>query len=145
VSSADRAAELEEGRSERYFAGALREDTILVAEADGDLVAYVQFGDVCIPEVEVRPGDQALQRLYVDAPLQGAGLGRKLIEHPRLAGATRIYLTVWEKNRRAVRLYERFGFERGGTTTFTIGSEEVEDLVLALDRDERCMQRENNH
>ncbi len=31
---------------------ALREKTILVAEADGALLGYVQFGDVAIPEVD---------------------------------------------------------------------------------------------
>jgi class 3 adenylate cyclase len=62
-------AELEEGRSERYFAAALREKTILVAESDQVLVGYVQFGDVDIPEVEVRPGDQEFQRLYVETAL----------------------------------------------------------------------------
>jgi hypothetical protein len=50
------AAELEEGRSEEYFAAALRDKSILVAETNGVLVGYVQFGDEDIPEVEVRPG-----------------------------------------------------------------------------------------
>jgi ribosomal protein S18 acetylase RimI-like enzyme len=134
----DEAVELETTRSEKYFVNAMREKTILVAEADGALLGYVQFGDVEIPEVEIRPGDQGLQRVYVDTALQGRGLGRALIntalEHPRLADAGRIYLTVWEKNERAVRLYESIGFQSVGTTTVTIGSDEVgEDLVMLLD------------
>jgi len=140
VGSADRAAELEQTRSESYFAEALRTKTILVAEQDGALVGYVQFGDVSIPEVDSRPGDQALQRLYVDTPLQGRGLGRKLMEaalrHPRLANAKRIFLQVWDENEPAVGLYEGFGFRRVGTTTFTVGWEVMEDAVLLLDRSE---------
>jgi hypothetical protein len=58
VSPDDAAVELEKTRSEKYFINALREKTILVAEADGVLLGYVQFGDVEIPEVEVRAGDQ---------------------------------------------------------------------------------------
>jgi ribosomal protein S18 acetylase RimI-like enzyme len=135
----DEAVELETTRSEKYFVNAMREKTILVAEADGALLGYVQFGDVEIPEVEIRPGDQGLQRVYVDSALQGRGLGRALmnaaLEHPRLAYAGRIYLTVWERNERAVRLYESLGFESVGTTTVTIGSEAVgKDLVMLLDR-----------
>jgi ribosomal protein S18 acetylase RimI-like enzyme len=138
VSAADEAAALEEERSESYFAEALVAKTILVAEEDGVLLGYVQFGDVGIPEVEARPGDQGLQRLYVETARQGCGLGRRLVEaaleHPRLAGATRIFLQVWDENERAVRLYESLGFRPVGTTTFTIGSEVMEDLVMLLDK-----------
>jgi ribosomal protein S18 acetylase RimI-like enzyme len=131
----DLAVELEENRSERYFRAALRTDTILVAELNGTLVGYVQFGDVKIPEVEVLPGDQELQRVYVDTELHGKGVGRELmnaaLSHPRLARATRIFLQVWEKNENAVGLYESLGFRTVGTTKFTIGSGEIaEDLVM---------------
>ena len=139
VSPEDEAVDLEATRSETYFADALVKKTILVAEMDDALVGYVQFGDVEIPEVEVRPGDQGLQRLYVEKAMQGRGLGRKLMEaalqHPRLAQARRIFVQVWDENERAVRLYESFGFKKIGTTTFTVGSEPMEDLVLVLDRD----------
>jgi diamine N-acetyltransferase len=139
VSPEDEAAELETTRSPAYFVHALERDTILVAESEGGLLGYVQFGDVDVPGVEARPGDQELHRVYVETALQGQGLGRELmnaaLEHPRLAEAVRIYLTVWEKNERAIRLYERLGFRVVGTTTFTIGTGEVaEDLVMVLDR-----------
>jgi diamine N-acetyltransferase len=138
VSPDDEAAEVKETRSEAYFARALRAKTILVAEEDGSLLGYVQFGDVEIPEVRARPGDQALQRVYVERVFQGRGLGQRLmaaaLQHPRLAGAKRIFLQVWDKNERAVRLYESFGFQCVGATTFTIGSEVMEDLVMLLDK-----------
>ena len=74
----------------------------------------------------------------VETELQGRGIGRKLMEaalrHPRLAGARRIFLQVWEENERALRLYEHLGFERLGTTRFTVGTEVMEDLVMVLDR-----------
>jgi ribosomal protein S18 acetylase RimI-like enzyme len=140
VSRDDEAAEFAERRSEGYFARALATRTILVAEADCVLVGYVQFGAVDIREVEVRLGDQELQRLYVETASQGRGLGRRLIEaalrHPQLVQAKRIVLQVWEKNERAVRLYESFGFQRIGTTTFKIGAEVMEDLVMLLDKTE---------
>jgi ribosomal protein S18 acetylase RimI-like enzyme len=138
VGGEDEAAELEETRSEAYFAAALRDTTILVAEREDRLLGYVEFGDVGVPEVQVRPGDRGLRRLYVETAFQGRGLGRKLtdaaLQHPRLAGAGRIFLQVWEENERAVGLYESFGFRRVGTTTFTVGAEEMEDLVMLLDR-----------
>jgi ribosomal protein S18 acetylase RimI-like enzyme len=139
VDPEDEAAELADTRSEAFFREALRTCTILVArDGHGALLGYAQLGDVDIPEVEARPGDAALQRLYVDTGLQGRGLGRALLEaalrHPRLAEASRVFLTVWEQNERAVRLYEHAGFRRVGTTRFTIGSQEAEDLVMLRER-----------
>jgi diamine N-acetyltransferase len=138
VNPEDLAAELEKTRSEEYFRSALAADTILVAELDGELVGYVQFSDVTIPEVDVQPGDQGLRRVYVETHLHGRGIGRELVNaalaHPRLAAARRIYLAVWEKNEPARRLYESLGFRAAGTTRFTIGGEAMEDLVLVLDR-----------
>jgi len=138
VSPVDEEAELNDGRSEGYFADALQDKTILVAELDSALLGYVQFGDVSIPEVDARPGDQGLQRLYVETAFQGRGTGRRLLEaalrHPRLASANRIFLTVWDENEPAVRLYESFGFQRFGKTAFTVGAEAMEDIVMVLDR-----------
>jgi diamine N-acetyltransferase len=132
------AAELDETRSEEYFRAALVEHTILVAELDGDLVGYVQFGDVTIPEVDARPGDRGLHRVYVANELQGRGIGRALMDaalsHPRLADAEQIYLAVWDANEPALRLYANLGFRAVGTTRLTLGGEAVEDLVLVLDR-----------
>ena len=139
VSSEDEAVELGSKRSEAFFAQTLRERTTLVADADGELVGYVQFGDVSIPEVDARPGDRELHRVYVATELQGRGIGRQLMDaalaHPRLAAAERVYLQVWETNERAIGLYESLGFETVGRTTFTIGANHVtEDLVMLLDR-----------
>jgi diamine N-acetyltransferase len=137
LSADETAADAEETRSERYFRSALHNDTILVADDDGTLVGYVQFGAVEIPEVNPAPGDAGLRRVYVETALHGRGIGRELVRaalsHPRLRAAPRVYLQVWEENRPAIHLYESFGFRRVGTTRVTIGSREVgEDLVMAL-------------
>jgi diamine N-acetyltransferase len=139
VGADDAAAELELGRSAERFAEAVRTRAILVAEMDGELVGYAELGDVDIREVDVRPGDQEIHRLYVETALQGRGIGGVLmgeaLRHPRVAGATRVFLQVWEENERAVRLYERLGFRTVGKTAFSIGSGEVvEDLVMVLER-----------
>lgn len=139
VSADDAAAEAEDTRSEEYFRAALRTDTILVAEADGQLVGYVKFGEVEIPEVDAEPGDGGLHRVYVETAQHGRGIGRELVHaalsHPRLQAAPRVYLQVWEENRTAAGLYESLGFRTVGTTRVTIGTNEVgEDLVMVLER-----------
>lgn len=137
VSEEEQAAELEQTRSEEYFRAAMEKDAILLAEDGGELVGYVQFGDVAIAEVDLEPGDQELRRVYVETRLHGRGIGRALTEaalaHPRLANAPQVFLQVWEENSAAVGLYESLGFRVVGRTRFTIGDGEmVEDLVMAL-------------
>lgn len=139
VSADDAAAEAEDTRSEKYFRASLRTDTILVAEAGGQLVGYVKFGEVEIPEVDAEPGDGGLHRVYVETAQHGRGIGRELmhaaLSHPRLQAAPRVYLQVWEENRTAVGLYESLGFRTVGTTRVTIGTNGVgEDLVMVLER-----------
>jgi ribosomal protein S18 acetylase RimI-like enzyme len=138
VSAGDAAAEMRRTRSASYFVSALRKHTILVAEERDRLLGYVQFGDVGISGLDAGPEDRELQRVYIETAAQGRGLGRSLTEaalrHPRLAGADRVYLQVWERNERAIRLYESLGFRAVGATTFTIGEEVAEDVVMVLDR-----------
>jgi diamine N-acetyltransferase len=138
VSREDSSAELDANRSAAYFEAALAEDTVLVAEDESRLAGYVQFGEVRIAEVEAAPGEQELRRLYVDTGLQRGGIGRTLLNaalaDPRLAGAHRVVLQVWEQSEGAIGLYRSLGFEAVGRTTFRIGSEVAEDLVMVLDR-----------
>src|SRR3712207_6954111 len=54
----DLSVELETRRSETYFIDAMRNKTLLVAEAENRLIGYVQFGDVDAPGVAARPEDQ---------------------------------------------------------------------------------------
>src|SRR5919204_1011347 len=138
ISHEDVAAHLAEVRSKPSVVASLNNQPILVAESDSALVGWVEFGDVAIPEVDVRPGDQELRRLYVEPSLQGQGIGRQLmtaaLAHPRLAAARRIFLQVWKENEKAIRLYESFGFRRVGTTTFTVADHVQPELILLLER-----------
>jgi diamine N-acetyltransferase len=139
VSEDEAAAYADATRSEHYFRAALSKDTILVAEEEEKLVGYVKFGDVLIPEVDAKPGDAGLHRVYVETALQGRGIGRQLVgealSHSRLHAAARVFLEVWEENRAAVWLYESFGFQTVGTTRVKIGTKDVgEDLVMVLER-----------
>jgi ribosomal protein S18 acetylase RimI-like enzyme len=122
----DAEAAADETRSEERFRRALGERTILVAEDDGALVGYAELGD------------DTLHRLYIETAHQGRGIGRTLLDaalaHPRLAAAPRVSLQVWEKNPRAIRLYESVGFRRSGTAQFELAGETVEDLVYVLER-----------
>jgi diamine N-acetyltransferase len=80
------------------------------------------------------PAAMFLKRIYVDKAWQGSGLGSLLIEEARRECRRRVrrrlWLTVWQRNPRAVAFYEREGFRVSGTTTFTLGDDVQTDLVM---------------
>ncbi len=57
-----------------------------------------------------------LHRIGVKGKFQGKGIGRillsKLLERAKKIGAREVILEVSEKNRKAISLYERFGFRK---------------------------------
>jgi len=113
--TADLAAHLETHLSESAVGLWLAEDMVTVAEQDGRLVAFAQFGPTPLGSYGGFPleGDCALHRLYVATDLLNGGVGGSLLraalaDMERLGGDT--YLDVWEENHGAQRLYARHGF-----------------------------------
>ena len=77
----------------------------LVAERDGELVAFAQYG--------VGPRGPQLFRIYADPGHFGAGAGHALLEalHGRIAGSVASYeLDVHSRNERGRAFYDRNGF-----------------------------------
>ena len=91
--------------------------------------------------LEERGEDRAtlaqLHRLYVDTNAHGRGIGTRLIaraaDTARAEGFRKLWLTVWEYNPGAQRLYERSGFAKVGKTSFFVGREEQWDWVMVKD------------
>ncbi|WP_244426157.1 GNAT family N-acetyltransferase, partial [Rhizobium mesoamericanum] len=77
-----------------------------------------------------------LNRIYVDADWRGRGLATELLEtvlnEARQRGETRLELTVFEQNARAIAFYKRAGFAVTGYTAFTVGQDVQTDLVMAI-------------
>ena len=134
---ADLAAHLAKNLSPRNFEQMLAEDTISVAEVDGQLVGCVQFGRADMPDVEISEDAQELRRLYVLPRFQSQGIGAQLmqaaLEHPQLRNAPSIVLDVWEHNPGAQRFYARHGFKVIGQRQFVVesGGETSLDLIMA--------------
>ncbi len=124
----DLAAHLEHELSLERFQKMLGEHVFLVAETDGDLVGFVQFGPAELDAawltepVELRPGDGYLERLYVRTAYQNRGVGSELLRaalgHPRLGGCQTVFLDVWAENAGAARFYARHGFVKVGELPF---------------------------
>ncbi len=129
-------AHLDGALTDAHVARWLRADVMLVAEADGRLVGFVQAGDSS-PDAAPEGASVELRRLYVRAAFQNQGLGGRLLRaalaHPRLRAAA-VWLDVWERNAGAQRLYARHGFARVGERRFFFPSGAEGDLDFILVR-----------
>ena len=76
-----------------------------------------------------------LNRIYALQGWVGKGIGDALMERcltaARAEGHDVIWLGTWDQNARAIRFYEKWGFEKVGTKTFLIGSDLQSDVVMA--------------
>ena len=76
-----------------------------------------------------------LERLYVQEPSTGLGLGRRLLnqaEHAALQrGASHLWLCVWAYNERALAFYAACDYVHHGKTYFELGQERHANDVLA--------------
>jgi ribosomal protein S18 acetylase RimI-like enzyme len=91
--------------------------TTLLAEKDGQLVGFIDFG-VCRDE-DLPPGAVGeVMSVYVHPESWGHGFGRELMREAlarlNASGFTEVVLWVIEANRPAVRFYDQFGFVPDG-------------------------------
>jgi RimJ/RimL family protein N-acetyltransferase len=108
--------------------------TVLVAEANSRLVGFVAL----LGGPYRRNRHNAYLVLGVLEEFGGRGVGTALLARgmkwAEKAGITRLELTVMAHNERAIRLYERMGFEREGIRrrALRVDGEWVDELFMAL-------------
>lgn len=77
-----------------------------------------------------------IERLYVIKDFHGKKAGQNLyekgIELARERNADYVWLGVWEKNIRAIRFYQKNGFEIFDRHIFVLGDDEQTDLMMKL-------------
>jgi len=81
-----------------------------------------------------RADSMELERIYVMASVQGQGIGTKIIAHVMgMAQADKkrfLWLGVWERNKEAIKLYQRLGFRKFGTHPYYIGNDKQTDWLM---------------
>lgn len=108
----------------------------LLAEEGLALAGYLQLDGAAPPRGTAQPDAWHLSRLYVDRPWHGRGLAQWLlddaVERAAARGARALWLSVWERNPRAIAYYRKAGFEIVGTTHFDVGLDRQTDHVMQL-------------
>ncbi|GHA49542.1 N-acetyltransferase [Salinimicrobium marinum] len=118
-------SELSDKNSEFYFA--ILEDKIF-----GYL--KINFGET---QTEIKDEHSLeIERIYVLKEFHGKKVGQKLYEKAikiaKQKDVDYVWLGVWEKNPRAIRFYEKNGFEEFDKHIFKLGDDEQTDIMMKL-------------
>ncbi len=107
----------------------------LLAYEDCKAVGYVMLRVSKKPMSVIGTKPVELVRLYIEKGIIGKGYGSALmnscLKEAKKNGRRTIWLGVWEKNLRAIRFYEKWGFTKLGTKEFVLGSDLQNDHIMA--------------
>ena len=107
---------------------------IVVAECPGHLVGFAQLKAGTTHALVPSTAASELQRLYVQEPFTGRGVGRDLLRQAEKTAAARgadmLWLTAWEGNLRALRFYPRCGYDDLGATVYSFGGEDFPNRLF---------------
>jgi len=85
------------------------------------------------PHFEGKPSME-IARIYAATAYLGKGIGSALmqscIDRAREAAKLVIWLGVWEKNRRAIGFYSKWGFQQFSTHVFMLGNDPQTDWLM---------------
>ena len=109
----------------------------LIAEIEGHAVGYVKINlnsrDTSIKGLKTIE----IERIYAAKEHIGKGVGKSLmeasIEEAKRRDCDSLWLGVWEKNRRAIEFYKKWGFKEVGTHMFMLGNDPQKDFVMELE------------
>lgn len=117
--------ELKNPNSEFYF-----------AKDNEKVVGYlkVNFGD---SQTELKDNSALeIERIYVLKDYHGKKVGQKLyekaIEIAKEKAMEYVWLGVWEENHRAIKFYQKNGFEAFDKHIFVLGNDEQTDIMMKL-------------
>ena len=101
----------------------------------GKEIGYIMLRTAETPDSVTGTKPVELVRIYIEESIIGKGYGSAImqscLEAAKSDGHRTIWLGVWEKNLRAIRFYEKWGFKKVGTQKFVLGSDVQNDYILA--------------
>lgn len=131
-------AYLEEAFTEEQFTEELENpaSVFFLLEVDGDLAGYAKVNFVPAQTELHDNSSLEVARLYLLEKYIGMGLGKILLNHTinfaKLNRKKYLWLGVWEKNKRAIKFYEKHGLSIFGSHPFPFGDELQTDFLMKI-------------
>ncbi|WP_296700914.1 GNAT family N-acetyltransferase [Algoriphagus sp.] len=108
--------------------------TFYIAEINKEIIGYTKLNLVPAQTDIHDPESLEIARLYVLQEYIGFGLGKELLDKAfafaKQKGLKYVWLGVWEHNPRAIRFYQKNGFEKFSTHPFPFGDEIQTDWLM---------------
>jgi len=105
-----------------------------VATLAQEIIGYIKVNVADAQTETISGNSMELERIYVDAPYHGQGLGQllmdKAIQIALDAQKDFLWLGVWEKNPRAIRFYQKNGFVKFDTHVFLMVDDPQTDWMM---------------
>ena len=118
-------SELENPNSEFYF-----------GENNDEILGYLKLNFKDAQTEKLEENHFEIERIYVLKAFLGQKIGQilfdKALEIGRENNLEYVWLGVWEENHRAIRFYEKNGFEIFGKHDFVLGEDVQTDLLMKL-------------
>jgi diamine N-acetyltransferase len=110
-------------------------NTIFLLAYDRDTLAgYAKLRSGFEPQELLGEKAIEIERIYVRNSFIGKRIGKNLMEQALILGREQkyqtIWLGVWEFNPRAIRFYEKWGFEKFSKHSFLLGFDEQIDILM---------------
>jgi len=109
----------------------------LIAELEDKPVGFAKLNLNRDHKSQVNKKTMELERIYAIQEFIGKGVGRELmqacIEEAKKQGCKSLWLSVWEKNPRAISFYGKWGFKEVGSHVFMLGNDPQRDFILELE------------
>lgn len=109
-------------------------NTFLLAYQGQEAVGYTKLRENTEPKsLGITPAFE-IARLYVVEQMIGKGVGKLLMQTifdiARQRNIPAVWLSVWEKNKRALNFYNYWGFEKFDETLFVLGDDIQNDWLM---------------
>ena len=106
------------------------------AYLNDSLVGYFKLNEREAQTESFEDNTLELERIYVLQDFQGKQIGKamlyKTIAIAKTKKASFLWLGVWEKNKEAIKFYERYGFKKFMTHPYLIGKDKQTDWLMKL-------------
>ncbi len=104
---------------------------------DSQLAGYLKLNEAP-SQTDINDADSLeIERIYVAQEYQGKKLGQYLMDSAvRFANDSNknyVWLSVWQKNEKAIRFYRKNGFYEFGTHSFVMGDDVQTDYIMRKD------------